>query len=298
MATRGRRTSDEQAAIDPAARAVVRRLLEEKGQAVSAETRRAIVALGPAAVAPLVEMMEDEDLAMDDAPGAGMGQVWAVRMLCELKAAAAVEPMLRLMVATGSMDYLHDELVVRLPKLGAAVVEPALRGRAASDDEDARGDFAAVLAACGVRDPRILAVLIEEVRATPTSAAMLAEYGDPAALPFLSEVLDRYEVKGPPRLLGDQGLTELTVSIKELGGTLTAAQQRKLDRGTASVEASRAQLKAALARRGRGGGAAAAAAPRVAPARRAVRPGPNEPCWCGSAKKYKTCHRQADERGG
>ena len=126
--------SDEQVAIDPAARAVVRRLLHEKGQEVSAETRRAIGALGPAAVAALVELMEDEELAMEDAPAGGMGPVWAARLLCELKAEAAVEPMLRMMVATGSMDYVHDELVAWLPKLGAAVVEPALRGRAASDD--------------------------------------------------------------------------------------------------------------------------------------------------------------------
>jgi uncharacterized protein YecA (UPF0149 family) len=27
----------------------------------------------------------------------------------------------------------------------------------------------------------------------------------------------------------------------------------------------------------------------------AVRPGRNEPCWCGSAKKYKKCHLAEDE---
>jgi methionyl aminopeptidase len=29
-----------------------------------------------------------------------------------------------------------------------------------------------------------------------------------------------------------------------------------------------------------------------------ARPGPNEPCWCGSGLKYKKCHRQADGVGG
>ncbi len=24
--------------------------------------------------------------------------------------------------------------------------------------------------------------------------------------------------------------------------------------------------------------------------------GRNEPCWCGSGKKYKKCHREADKR--
>ncbi len=27
-------------------------------------------------------------------------------------------------------------------------------------------------------------------------------------------------------------------------------------------------------------------------------PGPNEPCWCGSGKKYKKCHRDADAAAG
>jgi uncharacterized protein YecA (UPF0149 family) len=27
----------------------------------------------------------------------------------------------------------------------------------------------------------------------------------------------------------------------------------------------------------------------------AVLPGRNEPCWCGSNKKYKACHMQQDE---
>ena len=29
-----------------------------------------------------------------------------------------------------------------------------------------------------------------------------------------------------------------------------------------------------------------------------ARTGPNEPCWCGSGKKYKKCHREGDVAGG
>lgn len=32
------------------------------------------------------------------------------------------------------------------------------------------------------------------------------------------------------------------------------------------------------------------------PARRTARPGRNAPCWCGSGKKYKRCHLDAEER--
>jgi hypothetical protein len=31
------------------------------------------------------------------------------------------------------------------------------------------------------------------------------------------------------------------------------------------------------------------------PVRKVVRPGRNEPCWCGSGTKYKKCHLRSDE---
>jgi hypothetical protein len=29
-----------------------------------------------------------------------------------------------------------------------------------------------------------------------------------------------------------------------------------------------------------------------------AKPGRNDPCWCGSGKKYKKCHLESDERKG
>jgi hypothetical protein len=41
--------------------------------------------------------------------------------------------------------------------------------------------------------------------------------------------------------------------------------------------------------------------PARVPVRAVVRPGRNEPCWCGSNQKYKRCHldsdAEADRRG-
>jgi hypothetical protein len=31
-------------------------------------------------------------------------------------------------------------------------------------------------------------------------------------------------------------------------------------------------------------------------ARPAVKPGRNDPCWCGSGKKYKKCHLPEDDK--
>ena len=33
------------------------------------------------------------------------------------------------------------------------------------------------------------------------------------------------------------------------------------------------------------------------PVRRGPTPGRNDPCWCGSGKKYKACHLRQDEAG-
>jgi hypothetical protein len=34
----------------------------------------------------------------------------------------------------------------------------------------------------------------------------------------------------------------------------------------------------------------------VEPIRRSATPGRNDPCWCGSGKKYKKCHLESDEK--
>ena len=47
--------------------------------------------------------------------------------------------------------------------------------------------------------------------------------------------------------------------------------------------------------RASGGGAAGETAPE--PHRASSKPGRNDPCWCGSGKKYKDCHWRSDRRG-
>lgn len=43
------------------------------------------------------------------------------------------------------------------------------------------------------------------------------------------------------------------------------------------------------------GAAAAEAAPKPSPLRKKKLPGRNDPCWCGSGKKYKNCHMREDQ---
>jgi preprotein translocase subunit SecA len=88
---------------------------------------------------------------------------------------------------------------------------------------------------------------------------------------------------------------ELRSAIEELGGQLTAAQRAKADRADAPRRRFAAQIQEAVKRLAaqpqpiaqasslpleRGG--SVISKPRKV--------GRNEPCWCGSGKKYKKCH--------
>lgn len=58
-------------------------------------------------------------------------------------------------------------------------------------------------------------------------AGLLAEYGDPAALPHLGAALDRAVLDDEAGLLGNQDLIELVAAIEDLGGTLSEGQEEK-----------------------------------------------------------------------
>lgn len=85
---------------------------------------------------------------------------------------------------------------------------------------------------------------------------------------------------------------ELSVAIELLGGTLSPAHRHTLD---GVMEWWRAFDPPWLEPSDQ-----AMDGPWLAPdaARRPSRPGRNEPCHCGSGRKYKKCHLEADRRGG
>jgi uncharacterized protein YecA (UPF0149 family) len=80
----------------------------------------------------------------------------------------------------------------------------------------------------------------------------------------------------------NQTAIELLAAIEDLGGTLTEEQKRKAARVDELASRYRSKLNAAMD------------APRLAPVRRR-KVGRNEPCPCGSGKKYKKCHEAEDE---
>ena len=235
----------------------------------------ALVDCGVSIVPSLIEILLDDALSMKDSPGEGLAPVNAAYTLGELGADAAVEPMLRRLSDTSWDEMLHDAIVRALPRFGAAVLEPALRLHAECDDDEVRSSVEAVLAETGVRDNRIFELLIARLTREPGCAGYLASYGDPRALGPLSRAFDAFDVDDDDQPLANHELVELRAAIEDLGGTLTIEQDLKF---AVAMEPAR-RWRRTMAQ---------------LPVARAQRPGRNEPCWCGSAKKYKRCHLDGD----
>lgn len=265
------------------------RQIIQAGEKLPNDVRRAILRLGASGVSSLLEILEDEALALSESPGEGWAPIHAADLLGKLRAMEAVEPMLRALARTDPLDILHDRVIHSLARIGPPVVEPALRA-AASAEEEILDSIASVLARIGLHDDRILEVLLAQLRRAPAFAGNLAAYGDPRALPHLLEALDAYAIDESRSLLANNDLIEIRYAIEELGGTLSAERERKCQRGQEPAEAFRRALTTRLEAR------PSSSLP-AAQVRSHDKPGRNDPCWCGSGKKYKKCHLVADEMG-
>ena len=153
------------------------RLLINASRPLPSRLRERILTFGSEIVPPLIALLEDEALSMEDAPGEGWAPIHAVELLAELGAAEAAQPMLRLLAATEWDTILHDTLLRMLPKLGPAVLEDALAAHAATEDPERRSDYRSVLSKLGACDERVYEILVEafDVRAMHEVARFLPQ---------------------------------------------------------------------------------------------------------------------------
>jgi hypothetical protein len=230
--------------------------------------REEVLALGSAAIPELLRILGDDSLHLEDGPGAGWPPIHAVDLLTDLKATEAIQPMLRLLCETDWDDIIHDRLVLRLAELGPGVVEPALAILERGVPEDVHHAICCVLADVGVRDARIYAQLCALFDENDVfGATCLSDYGDPAALPLLEGAIEDFEPNFDSPI-GLMDLNELVDSHERLGGELSEELAQHVTSLRAEFEAYRA---------------------RVTPVKAATKPGRNDPCPCGSGKKYKRC---------
>lgn len=191
------------------------------------DVRAEILRKGKHVVPALIAIMEDDDLARDNAPGDGFVPSHAICLLAELNATEAIEPMLRVLSRCDFSDDRHGALLEALASFGEASLEPALTAYSAAKTDDARDGIAVALAEIGVKDDRVFSILIELLaRNTGLGAGMLGAYGDEAALPYLSNELDATFIPGSPNFALPEKL-ELVSAIERLGGSLTQEQARQ-----------------------------------------------------------------------
>ena len=256
----------------------VARVLIASGKQVSPSARSQIVAQGQQAIPQLLAILRDRQLAEQDSPGEGWAPIHAVQLLGELQALEAVAPMLDLLEESDGGDYLSAEITEALPAMGPPILERMLQVQPRFARASQMNPINVVLAKLGVNDPRILAVLLDELKKSPDlGASNLSVYGDPAALPHLLRAFDEYRVRPTDNPIEHHALIELTAAIEELGGELTPEQRAKAQ----VADEPRRRFAELLTR-------LAEHPPARATARRNV--GRNAPCPCGSGKKYKKCH--------
>ena len=289
---------------------------------------RAVMREPAEAVPWLLALLAREDMTVESAPGDGWAPAWAALLLGEIRATAAIPLLIDAMLDSALGDSLGDACAEALARMGPAAVEPALEAHGAAADEFARMRLAGVLAGAGVRDERIWEVLVamfeREDRLAPV---YLATYGDPRAIPAISTAFDATEVDPDDRRSGaNLQIVEFVSAIERLGGTLSPAQRDKSDRVRARQES---LLRGRREDHGHAPGetcdfcghdlddehdehdegaeetpddASGEPGPQdaveegpIPPAQRAPRPGRNDPCRCGSGRKYKKCHLAEDE---
>jgi hypothetical protein len=264
---------------------VVVRKLVSVGEKLPASVRDRIVALGPAAVPPLLEIFNDTSLHPEDSPGQGWAPIHAVKLLELLRATEAIDSLISTLAETTFDEIINGRIVQALEAMGQAALEPVLDAYAKDDDRDFRSALSSVLAGLKVKDERIFAILLDELAAEPGFAAgRVAEYGDPRAIPPLVQAFDNYEVKADPdNPLANQDMVEIKAAIEDLGGKLNDIQQARFDRAMKPADEWRAKFNAALEARSRG------------ESERHQKLSRNDLCHCGSGKKYKKCHLTSDE---
>ena len=237
---------------------------------LSAELREDILALGNEAVQPLIEILLDEELGMEDSPAEGWPPIHAVELLADLKATAAIEPMLDLLSEVDIDTIIYTRLEQRLPEFGADVLEPALERLNHANAEGAES-LLAVLAKLGIKDQRIfVAICVGFDDDLVLGSLQFGDYGDPAALPYIEDAIAEFEPYFT-RPHWRMDLNELLDAHQRLGGVLDDELQDHVDE---------------IDERWR---------EHVARSERTAKIGRNDPCPCKSGKKYKKCCEQREQ---
>lgn len=116
----------------------IEKLLVHSGNLLSKKNFDRIVAQGPAAVPTLINIIKDKNLLLENSRGKGWTPLHAVRLLQELKATEAIEPMIDLLIDADPEEIIYSDLIFALRSFGNNAVEPLLGAIKTTEDHEAR----------------------------------------------------------------------------------------------------------------------------------------------------------------
>lgn len=167
------------------------------GETLAQVSRAEIIATGTELVPELLRTLVDPELVQPEARGGGYAPVHAAELLAELGAVEAIPAMLEVLARTDPHDFVRDRIVVQLPRLGVAVVEPVIAAHDATTRDELRDMHCQVLSRCGVLDERIRERLEAAWARWPELAVMMmGHYGDPTSIPFVERTFARLAAQG------------------------------------------------------------------------------------------------------
>jgi hypothetical protein len=266
--------------------APLRALLERCASGLGDETIAAARCAGAEAAGDVVAELLRAELSRPRANGAA---IRAAHLAGELGLTSAIPALVRCLERLPEPHPLRDAAVAAIARLGTPAVDAVLAWFDRGSTPEARARAAVALSAMGVEDDRIRAAFVRMLEDDPVRGAQcLAGRGEWRAVADLGRALDRFlrDPIGDCDVCSSEHLVAIASAIAVLGGTLSVEQRAKMDAVLKRAEAMWIRFEDPRAP------AAGALHRRAAPD---SRPGRNDPCHCGSGKKYKRCHLEADQ---
>lgn len=262
--------------------------LFEEGPDLTDASRAAILDLEERAVEPLLKIVTDDELWDESAPGEGWAPIQAARLLGTIGDERAIEPLYRALYLCEPDAILDTAITRSLQEIGPPVIDPGVK-LLQQLGEDFRDDLACVFAGLDSDRRVVFQVLVKNLVDNPIlGAENLVRYGDPDALEALEPMLNRLLIIGAENPARADEAIAVAEAVEQLGGELTPNQSAQLDLIRDRSEGAEEILERIKE------GRADHDHPDTHVKDHDI--GRNDPCWCGSGKKYKHCHWREDQQ--
>jgi hypothetical protein len=204
----------------------------------------------------------------------------AAQLARELRLAAAAPALVRCLERFQPTHPLCHVAQTVLPHLGPAAVDALLPALERCEASDGRARLAEILSATPVDDDRIRAALVRMLDDDPSTAArLLADRCEWRALPDLVRAAERIQAEPIDccDICAGEALGAIALAVGVLGGALSPELADQIDQVLERATASWVPATSMFT------------LPEKLRAAVGTRPGRNDPCPCGSGKKFKRC---------